>query len=179
MATPTIPLEPAASSAVIAQRTDARQLHGSDFPDTLPDVSHPSPSQKPRPLLFWFGYPIDFGKLEAFVKEQSPLYPDLSQDRTRSEGINHAWNRIFIIGVIRKIFGESTRLTPVYGRKEGKPIIVMSFYCNFDAPGRAVYEKEKAFALQFTSLEGEPKWYLDWRRNPVPDPPDRVEKSAV
>jgi hypothetical protein len=24
-------------------------------------------------------------------------------------------------------------------------------------------------------LEGEPKWYLDWRRNPVPDPPDRVE----
>ncbi|KAG2029882.1 hypothetical protein BDR03DRAFT_975450 [Suillus americanus] len=179
MATPTVSLE--LTPRVIAQRMDTRQLHGSDFPDTRSEVSYPpSPhSQKPRPLLFWFGYPIDFAKLEAFVKEQSPLYPDLSQDRTRSEGINHAWNRNFIIGVIRKIFGESTRLIPVYGRREGKPIIVMSFYCNFDAPGRVVHENEKAFALKFTSLEGEPRWYLDWRRNPVPDPSDRVEKPTV
>lgn len=169
MTTPSIPFE-----VTPARCKDTRQLHGFDFPTTLPDVSYPTVpthSQKPRPLLFWFGYPIDFGKLEAFVKEQSPLYPDLSHDRTRSEGIDHAWNRIFIIGVIRKIFGESTRLTPVYGRKEGKPIIVMSFYCNFD-PGRVVHENEKAFALKFTSLEGEPRWYLDWRRNPVPDTPD-------
>lgn len=160
MATSIIPFEP--TPGVIARR----MVHGSDTHDAPPQ------SQKPRPLLFWYGYPIDFGKLEAFVKEQSPLYPDLSQDYTRSEGINHTWNRVFIIGVIRKIFGESTRLTPVYGRREGKPIIVMSFYCNFDAPGRVVHEDEKAFALKFTNLEGEPRWYLDWRRNPVPDPPD-------
>lgn len=171
MATSIIPFE--LTPGVIARRVDMHQVHGSDSHDApLPEVSYPPQSQKPRPLLFWYGYPIDFGKLEAFVKEQSPLYPDLSQDYTRSEGINHAWNRIFIIGVIRKIFGESTRLIPVYGRREGKPIIVMSFYCNFDAPGRVVHENEKAFALKFTNLEGEPRWYLDWRRNPVPDPPD-------
>lgn len=151
---------------------DTRQLPGFDIPDTLSDVSssHPPHSQKPRPLLLWFGYPIDFEKLKAFVKEHGPLYPDLSQDCTRSEGINH--HRIFIIGVIRKMFGESTRLIPVYCRRDGKPIIVMSFYCNFDGPGRVVHENEKAFALKFTSLEGEPRWYLDWRRNPVPDSPD-------
>ncbi|KAG2143589.1 hypothetical protein DEU56DRAFT_242740 [Suillus clintonianus] len=167
MATSTIPFE--VTPGVVARRTmDLRQLHSFDSLDTLPDVSHPPHSQKPRPLLFWFGYPVDFAKLEAFVQEQSPLHPELSQDYTRSEGINHAWNRIFIIGVIRKIFGESTRLIPVYGRREGKPIIVMSFYCNFDAPERVVHESEKAFALKFTSLEGEPRWYLDWRRNPDP-----------
>ncbi|KAG2046798.1 hypothetical protein BDR06DRAFT_1014430 [Suillus hirtellus] len=57
---------------------------------------------------------------------------DDNKDYTRSEGINYACNRIFIISIIRKIFGESSRLRLVYGRREGKPIIVMSFYCNFD-----------------------------------------------
>ncbi|KAG1723773.1 uncharacterized protein EDB91DRAFT_159039 [Suillus paluster] len=167
MATSTITFELAPE--VVARRMDARQLHGVDSLDTLPaEVCYPPPSEKLRPLLFWFGYPIDCAKLEAFVQEQRHLYPDLSQDYTGSEGIDHAWNRIFIIGVIRKIFGESTRLIPVYGRRKGKPIIVMSFYCNFDAPERVVHENEKAFALKFTSLEGEPRWYLDWRRNPCP-----------
>ncbi|KAG0697491.1 hypothetical protein DFH29DRAFT_878657 [Suillus ampliporus] len=166
MATSTIPFELA--PGVVAHRMDVCQLHSLDSLDAPPEVFSPPPSQNPKPLLFWFGYPIDFAKLETFVQEQSPLYPDLSQDYTRSEEINQARNRIFIVGVIRKIFGESTRLIPVYGRRRGRPIMVMSFYCNFDAAGRAVHENEKAFALKFTSLEGEPRWYLDWRRNPGP-----------
>jgi len=69
---------------------------------------------------------------------------------------------------LRGVDSADTRVWP----QGGKPIIVMSFYCNFDAPGRVVHEDEKAFALKFTNLEGEPRWYLDWRRNPVLDPPD-------
>jgi hypothetical protein len=43
--------------------------HGSDSLDaSLPEASYFPHSQKPRPLLFWFGYPIDFGKLQVFVQ---------------------------------------------------------------------------------------------------------------